>query len=174
MNMQNVRTPTMETREDLSQAMWTFRQALLDGRRLPERLMELVRLRIAFHNQCRHCMSVRSGAAIEDGLTEGLVCSLEKPADAPDMTEAERAAVAFADKFASDHLSIDQKMLARLAEHFDGAQIQELGIWAAFCTGFGRMGAVFDKGEELPVGQKREDGGRLTPWSLTNAPIVMP
>lgn len=173
MNMQNVRAPSLESREDLSQAMWNFRQILLDGRRLPERLMELVRLRIAFHNQCRHCMSVRSSAAIADGLTEGLVCSLEKPADAPDMTEAERAAVAFADRFASDHLSIDGAMMARLAEHFDGAQIQELGIWCAFCTGFGRMGAVFDKGEELPVGQKKADGERLTPWSLVNAPLVM-
>ena len=172
MNMQNVHAPSLESREDLSQAMWNFRQILLDNRRLPERLMELVRLRIAFHNQCRHCMSVRSGAAIADGLTETLVCSLEKPAEAPDMTEPERAAVAFADKFASDHLSIGPELMARLARHFDGAQIQELGIWCAFCTGFGRMGAVFDRGEELPVGQKRDDGERLAPWSLVNAPLV--
>ena len=81
-------------------------------------------------------------------------------------------AVAFADKFASDHLSIGPQLMARLAEHFDGAQIQELGIWCAFCTGFGRMGAVFDQGEELPVGQKRDDGERLAPWSLVNAPLV--
>lgn len=35
---------------------------------LPPRLLELVRLRIAFHNQCRSCMSVRYQSAIDDGL----------------------------------------------------------------------------------------------------------
>lgn len=42
---------------------------------LPERLHELVRLRIAFFNQCRSCMSLRySGEVSED-----VVCSLERP-----------------------------------------------------------------------------------------------
>jgi AhpD family alkylhydroperoxidase len=56
---------------------------------LPPRLVELVRLRIAFHNQCRSCMSVRYQSAIDDGLTEDAVCSLERPADAPDLSYAD-------------------------------------------------------------------------------------
>jgi hypothetical protein len=28
------------------------------------------------------------------------------------------------------------------------------------------MGAVFDRGEALPVGPRRADGGRLTPWGI--------
>jgi AhpD family alkylhydroperoxidase len=59
---------------------------------LSPRLLELVRLRIAFHNQCRSCMSVRYESAIDDGLTEDAVCSLERPADAPDLSDAERTA----------------------------------------------------------------------------------
>jgi alkylhydroperoxidase family enzyme len=50
------------------------------------RLMELVPLRIAFHNQCPGCMSIRYQSAIDDGLTEDMVCSLERPAEAPDLT----------------------------------------------------------------------------------------
>ena len=36
-----------------------FGQLMRDEHILPARLLELVRLRVAFHNQCRSCMSVR-------------------------------------------------------------------------------------------------------------------
>ncbi len=160
-----------DPRPELSQAMTGFEQTLRANRRLPERLIELVRLRIAFRNQCRPCMSIRYGSAVDDGLTEELVCSLEKPAEAEGLTEAESAAVEFADRFASDHLSIDRPLLARLAEHFDSGQITELGMHAAFFTGFGRMGAVFDTGAPLPVGARRADGEPLTPWGIE--PVVV-
>jgi alkylhydroperoxidase family enzyme len=72
---------------------------------LPARLLELLRLRIAFHNQCRTCMSLRY--LPEDQLDEGVVCSLAKPEEADDLTEAERSALRFADLFATNHLAID-------------------------------------------------------------------
>src|SRR5689334_20457611 len=53
---------------------------------LSQRLSELIRLRIAFHNQCRSCMAMRFQEAIDDGLTDDLVCSLEKPQEAPDLS----------------------------------------------------------------------------------------
>ncbi len=166
----------METRSTTADgglfgAMNEFEQKLRAGRTLPERLVELVRLRIAFHNQCRPCMSIRYGEAVDDGLTEDLVCSLERPEEAEEMTAAERAAVTFADRFASNHLSIDQAIMTELGRHFDPPQIAELGIHAAFFTGFGRMGAVFDSGEELPVGPRRADGEPLTPWGIEPAVI---
>ena len=150
----------------LDLALWAFDGALKANRHLPARLIELVRLRIAFHNQCRPCMSIRYGDAVDDGLTEALVCSLEKPAEASDMTPAEQIAVQFADRFASNHLSIDAELLGRLAALFTPDEIRELGMHAAFFTGFGRMGAVFDTGEALPVGERRADGGKLTPWGI--------
>src|SRR5687767_3035221 len=45
---------------------------------LTPRLREIIRLRIAFHNQCRSCMAMRYSAGVDDGVTEDLVCSLEK------------------------------------------------------------------------------------------------
>ena len=85
----------------------TFMKALRDNGTLPRRLVELVRLRVSFHNQCRTCMSIRYSDGLDDGLTEGLVCSLEKPQESDDLTVAEKAALAFADRFATDHLAID-------------------------------------------------------------------
>lgn len=158
-------------RPELDSAMMALEGALRANRRLPQRLIELVRLRIAFHNQCRPCMSIRYGEAVDDGLDETLVCSLERPEEPSDMTPAERAAVLYADRFASNHLSIDAKILGELARHFDPGEIQELAFHAAFFTGFGRMGAVFDKGEELPVGARPADGAKLTPWGIAPAII---
>lgn len=158
-----------ETGSALQDAMQRFNATLKAERRLPQRLIELVRLRIAFHNQCRPCMSIRYGEAVDDGLTESLVCSLEKPREAEGMTPAEREAVLFADRFASDHLAIDAAQLARLAGQFTPDEIRELGMHCAFFTGFGRMGAVFDGGEQLPVGDRRADGDKLTPWGIEPA-----
>lgn len=159
-------------RERMDARIQAFSAELRSNARLPPRLIELVRLRIAFHNQCRYCLSMRYGDALDDGLTEDLVCSLQKPTDDPDLSPAEKAALAFADRFATDHLAIDAALLQSLREHFDEDQVRDLGMLAACFTGFGRMGAVFDGGETLPTGPRPEDGSRLTPWDV-KAPFVV-
>ncbi len=159
-------------RDTINALMHAFSEQLRSTARLRPRLIELVRLRIAFHNQCRYCMSMRYGGALDDGLTEAQVCSLERPAENPELTAAEKAALAFADRFATDHLAIDAKMLAGLREHFDADEIADLGALAACFTGFGRMGAVFDGGETLPVGERKADGTRLAPWQVSEPLVV--
>ena len=62
--------------------LMAFGGALKQNRSLPDRLVELVRLRVAFFNQCRSCMAIRYADAVADGVTEGLVCSLERPQEA--------------------------------------------------------------------------------------------
>ncbi len=153
-------------RPELDAAMMALDATLRAHRTLPPRLVELVRLRVAFHNQCRPCMSIRYGDAVDDGLSEGLVCALERPEAPSDMTEAERVAVRYADRFATNHLAIDAALLDELRAHFSAGEIRELAIQTAFFTGFGRMGAVFDGGEALPVGTRPADGSALTPWGI--------
>ena len=113
-------------RPPLAQAYVEFGATLRRERLLSDRLIELVRLRIAFWNQCRSCMAVRYEEATKDGVDEALVCSLERPEEADDLTEAERAAIGFADLFATDHLAIGDETFARLREHFDEPEIVEL------------------------------------------------
>ena len=45
-----------------------------------------------------------------------------------DFTDQERAAVRFALKFGTDHLSVDDADRAALRAHFDDRQIVELGL----------------------------------------------
>jgi AhpD family alkylhydroperoxidase len=158
-------------RPEIMKAMGTLRMSLKKSRTLPERLLELVRLRIAFHNQCRSCMAMRYRDAIDDGLTEDLVCSLEKPMEAPDLSAAEKAALAYADRFANHHLSIDEHVHDELREHFTEGQLVELGVWVAYCVGFGRLAATWDMIEALPTGFQDKSQGKVTPWSA--APVVV-
>ena len=136
--------------------------ALWTDRLLPDRLLELVRLRIAFFNQCRSCMAIRYPGAIADGLTEDLVCSLEKPYTAIDLSDAERAAIHFGELLATDHLAIDDAVYDDLRRHFTEEQIVELGTYCAFCVGFGRLSATWNMLEELP--ERFHDGDVATPW----------
>ena len=145
-----------------AKALAHFHAALWTDRLLPDRLLELVRLRIAFFNQCRTCMAVRYPDAIADGLTEELVCSLERPYEASDLTEAEQAAIRYGELLATDHLAIDDGVYHDLRRHFSEEEIVELGTIAAFCVGFGRLGATWNMIEELP--DRFKDDERATPW----------
>ncbi len=130
---------------------------------LPRRLVELVRLRVAFHNQCRSCMAVRYADAVDDGVTEDLVCQLAQPAEAPDLTHEEREALWFADLLASNHDAIDDDTFVRLGKTFSEPEIVELGMNIALFVGFGRLSMAWDMVDELPKRFHARDGV-ITPW----------
>lgn len=139
-----------------------FGGALKRHRTLPERLVELVRLRVAFFNQCRSCMAIRYADAVADGVTEGLVCSLERPQEAENLTAAEKAAIRYGELMATDHLAIDDAVHDDLRAHFSEAQIVELGMTVAFFVGFGRLAATWHMVEELP--QAFREAEAIAPW----------
>jgi alkylhydroperoxidase family enzyme len=143
-------------------AFKTFTAALLrDETTLPARLTELVRLRVAFFNQCRSCMAARYLPV--DAVGEDLVCSLERPYEADDLTPSEKAAIAYAEAIATDHLSVDDTTYEGLREHFSEAEIVELGMQIAVFVGFGRLEATWDMVDELPE-RFRQRGVTVTPW----------
>jgi AhpD family alkylhydroperoxidase len=148
----------------VAEALGALNAALRAGT-LPPRLLELVRLRIAFHNQCRSCMSVRYQSAVDDGLTEDAVCSLERPADAPDLTDAERAALKFADLFATNHLAIDEGVYDELRQHFSEDELVELGMHCAVALGVGRLTATWDVTGDVPDAFRADE--QMTPWAST-------
>jgi len=156
-------TPTLHAPE-LMTALHGLADKLQEHGTLSGRLVELVRLRIAFHNQCRSCMAMRYPSGLDDGVTEDLVCSLERPYDAPDLTEAERAALAYADISATDHFAITDETFAKLREHFTEREIVELGLQTAYFIGFGRLVAAWDMVEELPDSFSR-NAGVAAPWA---------
>lgn len=72
-------------------------------------------------------------------------------ATSPLFTEAERLAVAFAERFAVDHLSLDQQFFDRLGEHFSAAEIVDIAISCASWVGLGRVNQVLDLHVSCPL-----------------------
>ena len=148
----------------IAKGLAAFGGSLKMHRALPGRLVELVRLRVAFHNQCRSCMAIRYTDAVNAGVTEDLVCELADPPSAESLTDAEQSALEFADRFATDHLAIDDATFDSLREHFSEPEIMELAMNVAFFVGFGRLAATLHMTEELPGAFQAPEGDILTPW----------
>ncbi len=151
-------------RSELAKGLTVFATALKLHRSLPDRLVELVRLRVAYHNQCKSCMAIRYSDAIADGLTEDLVCSLEKPMEADQFTEREQLAISYGELLATNHLAIDDALHDELRTLFTEPEIVELGMTVAFFVGFGRLAATWNMIEELPEKFQDLNAGTLTPW----------
>lgn len=142
---------------------------------LPQRLIELVRIRIAYWTQCRTCMTIRFEECLEDGLDQNAVCSLERPESTEHLSAKEKAAIAFTDTFANDWLSIDDKTFDGLREHFTEAEIVQLGMVCALHLGTGRLMAAFAVTEDLPETMQGESGvGRFKPWEVDIDALVLP
>lgn len=147
----------------VAEALGTLNSALRASGTLPPRLIELMRLRIAFFNQCRSCIAVRYQSAIDDGLDEDAVCSLERPADAENLSPAERSALRFAELFATNHLAIDDGVYDDLRAHFTEDELVELGLHCAIALGIGRLSATWDVSDDLPDGNGASEP--LAPWN---------
>lgn len=100
---------------------------------LDSRLRELLRLRIAAFTTCRACQRARK----TDEVTEEDIACMAF--DDPRFSPLERAAMHYAELFASDPLSIDEKTFAELARWFSTPEIVELNMFCALMLAGGRM-----------------------------------
>ena len=146
-------------------AVARFQAELMAASTLPRRLLELVRLRVAYRNQCRTCMAVRYGDALDPHAGPEAVCALEKPLESDLLSEAEKAAIHYADLMATDHLAIDDAVIARMRAHLSDAEIAELSVRIVSFVGFGRLLATMHAVEHLPEDYRGDAGAELfAPW----------
>jgi len=149
---------------ELAKAFVRFMGVVRKPALLPRRLIELVRLRVAYHNQCRSCMAIRYNDGVRNGVTEEVVCQLETPDEARDLTPAERAALRFADLLGTNHYAITDETIEDLKKYFSEAEIVELGMNIAIFIGFGRLSMAWDMVDELPERFKVRGDKPITPW----------
>jgi alkylhydroperoxidase family enzyme len=77
----------------------------------------------------------------EQGVTEDMYAHVAEHGH-PEYSGAEQVAIEYAEKFALDHLSLDEAFFDRLHEHFSDADILDLTICIADFMGFGRLTQV--------------------------------
>ncbi|MDA0977438.1 MAG: hypothetical protein O3B72_02670 [Proteobacteria bacterium] len=75
-------------------------------------------------------------------MTEEKIAQLDEETNS--FSDQERMALEYADRLALDHHNIDDEFFDRLREHFNEAQIVELGMMIGQFIGFGRLLMVLD------------------------------
>ncbi len=66
-------------------------------------------------------------------------------------SEREKLAIEYAERFALDHLSIDDTFFRQLREHYSDREIVDLTICIATFLGFGRLTQVFELSVSTPM-----------------------
>jgi len=111
---------------------------------VPIRTRELMRIRIAEINNCRTCRETRVSDLDEHGISEDDYLNSANWATWPGYSPAERIAIEFADKFALDHLALDDAWFATARQHFTDEQLHGMSLMIGAWIAFGRMQTVFD------------------------------
>ena len=123
----------------------TFYGGIFFTGRVERRIKEILRLRLSTLHGCAFCNRGNTKSARDAGVTEEQIARIGEPgADCFDARET--AVIDLAGEMAmqnmAGHLSPD--LHARLAAHFDDAEIVELGMVAAVLTGMAKMLFVYD------------------------------
>jgi alkylhydroperoxidase family enzyme len=132
-----------------------FSGAVYDRSQLSLREFEAARTRIAQINDCVLCLGWRSArdvpsraAAVGDGgddaVPEEFYEHVGKDPTWVGFSDRERLAAEFAERFALDHLGIDDDMWARLHAAFSDDELVDLGLCVGSWVAFGRLNRVFD------------------------------
>jgi AhpD family alkylhydroperoxidase len=125
-------------RPELAKAVGAY-DAAVAASTLDPRLHELVRMRVAQINACTVCLSWRTPAAVEAGVTDELLGEVENYATAAGFTPKEQVAIEYAERFSTDSANIDDAFIARLTAEFEPADIIELTLVISKYIAFGRF-----------------------------------
>ena len=104
---------------------------------LPVRVREAARMRIAQLNDCTVCLAFRADKVRAQGLDDDFYCSVGG-SDEGTLSDEERLAVEYAERFAIDHTSIDDAFIGRLRASFSDAEIFDLTVCLSAFLGLGR------------------------------------
>lgn len=138
-------------RPKMAAGMGALADAVYGNTQLPVREREAARYVIALINNCLVCKATRAEQAEAAKLDEGFYADITDWRSSDNLTDRERLAAEFAERFALDHRGMDDDLWARLHDAFDDAELADLTICCATFLGMGRALAVI----EVPAPDER-------------------
>src|SRR5580698_5845333 len=126
-------------RPEMGSAINRLVDAAYNKSMLPVRVREAARMRIAQLNDCPVCLSFRAASVKEKGVTEDFYAHVADHETSALYSDQERLAIAYAERFAVDHLAVDDVFFGRLRNVFTDAEILDLTICLAAFLGLGRL-----------------------------------
>ena len=101
-------------RTEMAIGMGKFSEAVYANSQLPLREREAARWTIALINDCVVCQDTRAKEAAAHAIDEGFYADVADWATSDALTEREKLAAEFAQRFALDHQAMDDEFWARL------------------------------------------------------------
>ena len=121
---------------------------------LPADERELARMRIAQINDCVACADFRAQSVLNAGPeapAPELYDNAAAYASYPGYTPRQRLAIEYAERFATDHASMDDAFFERLRGLFSDEEILDLTLCVAVFLGLGRSLTVLGIDQSCPI-----------------------
>ena len=143
----------MGLRPEMAPGLIGFSEAVYGHSRLPRRVQEIARMRIALANECTVCQGARWATGAADGLDEAFYAGVADWRTAPSYSTRERLAAEYAEGFATDHTALrtDAGFWQRLRAAYTDAEIVDLAMCCALWLGAGRTMRVLDVGQSCAL-----------------------
>ncbi|MEQ1788318.1 MAG: carboxymuconolactone decarboxylase family protein [Acidimicrobiales bacterium] len=129
-------------RTEMAIGMGKFSEAVYGNTKLALREREAARWTIALINDCVVCQDTRAKDAEAHQVDEGFYADVAAWATTDALTEREKLAAEFAQRFALDHQAMDDAFWARLRAAFADDEVADLVICCGMFLGLGRALAV--------------------------------
>lgn len=126
----------------LGAAARAFAMATLRHTSLPLRELEAARYRVAQINDCRLCLGYRTRRDGTEPVGEDLYAAVGEWRTASGLTERERLAAEYAERYALDHQNLDTVFWVRMRAAYTDDEIVELSLCVAEWLGIGRLNRV--------------------------------
>jgi alkylhydroperoxidase family enzyme len=129
-------------RPEMGLGAGTLSHAVYEQSILPVRERELARMRIAQINDCAICQQWRKTTGSAEALTEADFVNVADWRTYPGYSERERLAVEYAERFALDHLNLDDEFFGRLKAAYSDAEVLDLTVCIGAWIALGRTMSV--------------------------------
>jgi alkylhydroperoxidase family enzyme len=129
-------------RPKMAAGMGALSEAIYGNSQLPVREREAARWTIALINDCAVCRDTRARDADQVGATEDFYVEVGRWRTSTELTDRERLAAEFAERFAIDHLAMSDELWDRLRAQFSDDELADLDMCCGMFLGLGRAIAV--------------------------------
>jgi AhpD family alkylhydroperoxidase len=129
-------------RPDMAAGMGALSQAVYGNTQLSLREREAARWVIALINDCAVCQDTRARDGMTAGVDEPFYAEVANWRSSGALSERERSAAEFAERFALSHQTMDDEFWARMKTSFADDELADLTICCGMFLGLGRVMAV--------------------------------
>lgn len=149
----------MALRPDMAPGLVALSDAVYGKSKLPLRVQEIARMRIALANQCEVCRNARYAEGADDGMDEAFYANVAQWRTAPEYSAREKLAAEYAEGIALDHIALRENddFWKRLRQHFRDEEIVDLAFCCTLWLGAGRTMRVLDVGQACSLVMSRRE-----------------